>query len=105
MKTYFTLGKEEVFLTTGIYVTTLNTSVNATCSNGEPYATLTVNLNKLEDPSLAYLNVNLFGIDVEEFFVKNGLAVKVEGREQQSGHINYPLYRLNLNKLVNYEEE
>jgi hypothetical protein len=100
MKNYYKLGNEEVFLTNGIYITTLNTSINATCSNGEPYCTLTVNLNKLNDPSLAYLNVNLFGIDVEEFFVKNGLAVKVEGKEQLSGHVVYPLYRLNLDKIL-----
>ena len=103
MKTYYELGNEEVYLTTGIYMTTLNTSVNATCSSGEPYCTLTVNLDKLEEPELAYLNVNLFGIDVEEFFVKNGLAVKIEGREQQSGNILYPLYRLNLEKILNGE--
>ena len=99
MKAYHQLGKEEVFLTTDIYSYTGNTAVSATCSNGEPYCTLTVNLNALGSPELAYLNVNLFGIDVEDFFVKNGLAVKVEGKEQQSGHIVYPLYRLNLKKI------
>ncbi len=100
MKKYYKLGNEEIFLTKGIYMTTLNTSINATCSNGEPYCTLTVNLNKLDDPSLVYLNVNLFGIDVEEFFVKNGLAVKVAGKELQSGHVVYPLYRLNPNRIL-----
>lgn len=98
-KIFYELGTEEVFLTTGIYMTTANTSVNATCSNGEPYCTLTVNLDALKDPALAYLNVNLFGIDVEEFFVKNGLAVKLEGKEQRSGYVVYPLYRLNLKKI------
>ena len=99
MKTYYKLGKEEVFLTTGIYMTTSNTAVNATCSNGDPYCTLTINLDKLDEPELAYLNVNLFDIDVEEFFVKNGLAVKIEGKELQSGYVLYPLYRLNLDKI------
>lgn len=99
MKTYYELGKEEVYLTTNTYQTTANTVVSATCSNDEPYCCLTVNLNKLNDPELAYLNVNLFGIDVEDFFVKNGLGVKVEGRERQSGHVIYPLYRLNLDKI------
>lgn len=99
MRKYYQLSKEEVFLTTNTYATTANTVVSATCSNGEPYCCLTVNLNKLNDAELAYLNVNLFGIDVEEFFVKNGLAVKVDGAERQSGHVVYPLYRLNLKKI------
>lgn len=80
-------------------MTTGNTSVNATCVNGEPYCTLTVNLDALKEPELAYLNVNLFGIDVEEFFTSNGLGKKVEGKEMQSGFIIYPLYRLNLDKI------
>lgn len=99
MKAYYPLGREEVFLTTDIYRYTGNTAVSATCSNGEPYCTLTVNLNALGSPELAYLNVNLHGIDIEEFFVKNGLAVKVEGKELQSNHVIYPLYRLNLKKI------
>lgn len=96
---YYQLGNEEVFLSTDTYRTTANTVVSATCSNGEPYCCLTVNIDKLASPELAYLNVNLYGIDVEDFFVKNGLAVKVEGKEQQSGHVVYPLYRLNLKKI------
>ncbi len=99
MKTYYQLNKEEIFLTTDNYSYTGNTAVRATCSYGEPYCTLTVNLDALEAPELAYLNVNLFGIDVEEFFVKNGLAVKVEGRERKNGYVTYPLYRLNLKKI------
>lgn len=99
MRTYYKLGKEEVFLTIDIYQTTGNTAIKATCSNGEPYCTLTVNLNALGSPELAYLNVNLVGIDVEEFFTSNGLAEKIEGKERQSFHVVYPLYRLNLKKI------
>lgn len=100
MKTYYQLGKEQVFLTTGIYMFTGNTSLNATCDNGEPYGCLTVNLMKpLESTDLAFLNINLFGVDVEKFITENGLGKKVVGREQQSGYVVYPLYRLNLKKF------
>ena len=104
MKTVYKLGKEEIFLTIGYYMTTMNTAVNATCKgDGEPYCTLTVNLDKLEEPSLAYLNINLYGIDVENFITANGLGVKIEGGEKQSGHVTYPLYRLNLKKIRDEE--
>lgn len=101
MKTYYQLGNEEVFLTSGIYMTTLNTSINATCSNGEPYCTLTVNPQfSLESPDLVYLNVNLFNIDVEKFFIENALGLKLEGREYKSGYLTYPLYKLNMKKFL-----
>ena len=100
MHTYFKLGEEEVVLTTGIYMFTGNTSLNATCDNGEPYGCLTVNLMEpLESPDLAYLNINLFGVDNEKFITQNGLGKKVVGREKQSGFLTYPLYRLNLKKI------
>lgn len=100
MKNYYKLGNEEVFLTTGIYMFTANTSLNATCSNGEPYGCLTVNLMKpLESPDLAFLNINLFGVDVEKFITDNGLGRKLLGREEKSGYLSYPLYRLNLAKI------
>lgn len=100
MKTYYKLGKYEVFLTTDTYLYGHNTALNATCSDGEPYATLTVNPEfPLESPDLAYLKVNLYGIDVEAFITENGLGEKVEGREYKSGFVIYPLYRLNLRKI------
>ena len=100
-KTLYKLGGEEVFLTTGIYMFTGNTSLNATCSNGDPYGCLTVNLPDvdLESPDLAFLNINLFNVDVEKFITKNGLGRKLLGREMQSGFLTYPLYRLNLEKI------
>lgn len=105
MKTYYKLGNEEVFLTTGIYMFTRNTSLNATCSNGEPYGRLTVNMTSpLESPDLAYLNINLYGVDVEKFIKENGLGEKVEGRDAKSGYLTYPLYRLNLKKIKGEEE-
>lgn len=100
MKTYYKLGDEEIFLTTGIYMFTGNTSLNATCSNGEPYGCLTVNLMEpLESPDLAFLNINLFNVDVEKFITENGLGKKVVGREMQSGYLTYPLYKLDLKKI------
>lgn len=100
MRKYYKIGDEEVYLTTGIYIFTGNTSVNATCWDGERYGTLTVNLDiKLESPDLAYLNINLYGVDVEKFITDNGLGVKIEGRERRSGYLIYPLYKLNLENL------
>lgn len=100
MKTLYKLGKEQVFLTTGIYMFTGNTSLNATCDNGEPYGCLTVNLmDPLESPDLAFLNINLFGVDVEKFITENVLGKKVKGRDMKSGYLSYPLYRLNLKKI------
>lgn len=100
MKTLYKLGAEEIFLATDIYMFTGNTSLNATCSNGEPYGCLTVNLMQpLESPDLAFLNINLFNVDVEKFITENGLGEKVVGREMQSGYLTYPLYRLNLEKI------
>lgn len=99
MKT-FKLGSENVYLVESTYQTTGNIALNAVCTNGEPYCNLTVNLDvELENNTLAYLNVNLHGIDVEEFFTINGLGVKVEGRERQSGYLTYPLYKLNFEAI------
>ncbi len=99
MKKFYKLGNEEVFLTTGIYMFTGNTSLNATCDNGEPYGCLTVNLDPLETPDLAFLNINFPGVDIEKFITKNGLGRKLLHRDKQSGFLTYPLYRLNLNKI------
>lgn len=105
MKTFYKLGNEEVFLTTGIYMFTGNTSLNATCSNGEPYGCLTVNLmESLESSDLAYLNINLFNVDVEKFITENDLGTKIRGREAQSGFLIYPLYKLNLKKILGEEK-
>lgn len=99
-KTFYKLGDEEVSLTTDIYLYNGNTQLNATCRNGEPYGRLTVNLPfPLESPDLAFLNINLFGVDVEKFITENGLGEKVEGRDTKNGYLTYPLYRLNLTKI------
>lgn len=101
MKKYYKLNNEMVSLTTGIYMFTGNTSLNATCDNGEPYGCLTVNLmDPLESPDLAFLNINLYGVDVEKFITENGLGKKVKGRDTKSGFLTYPLYRLNLDKIT-----
>lgn len=56
-------------------------------------------MKPLESTDLAFLNINLFGVDVEKFITENGLGKKVVGREQQNGYVVYPLYRLNLKKI------
>lgn len=100
MRKYYKLGNEEVFLATDIYLYNGNTQLNATCLNGEPYARLTVNFPvQLESPDLAFLNINLYDVDIEKFITENGLGEKVEGRDTKSGYITYPLYRLNLKRI------
>ena len=96
---FYKLGNEEVYLTTNTYAFTRNTVLKAVCRDGEPFGNLTVNLDKLESPDLAYLNVNLYGIDTEKFIKENGLGEKKHGRDRQSGYVIYPLYRLNLENL------
>ena len=99
MKKYYEIGKYKVFLTKSVYNTTGNTAINAICLDKIPYGTLTVNLIPLEHKELAYLNINLFGLDVEKFIVENGLGKKIDGRECQSGYLVYPLFKLNLEKI------
>lgn len=99
MKT-FKLGNDDVYLDFNKYKITDNTAVQIICSNGEPYGMLTVNLRKLNDITLAYLNINLFGADVEKFVKENSLGEKIEGAELESGHLRYPLYRLNITEIL-----
>lgn len=96
---FYNLDGEKVFLNIEKYSMFGNTAIQAVNSDFEPYAPLTVNLCPLIDKELAYINVNLFGIDVEKFITENGLGVKIEGAERKSGFVTYPLYKLNLKKL------
>lgn len=99
MKKYYTIGDDKIYLRKGSYAFTGNTSIEAKCKDNSPFACLTVNLIPLESKDLAYLNINLFGIDIENFFVENRLGEKIAGRELRSGYLIYPLYKLNLKKL------
>ena len=99
MKKYYSIDKYKIFLRKGSYAYTGNTAIEAICNDNIPYGSLTVNLITLENKNLAYLNINLFGVDVEKFFVENGLGEKIAGRELRSGYLIYPLYKLNLRKI------
>lgn len=75
------------------------TAILAETTEGEPFATFTVNLDdgRILDNDLVYLDTNNVP-GVEEFFIENGLAVKTD-RVQRSGYCTYPMVRLNFGKL------
>lgn len=95
---YYELGGESVRLKIEHYQNG-NTAIQAYCKDGDPFACLTVNLGKLDSKEYTYLNVNLWGFNVEKFFNDNKLGEKVEGKTKQSGFVTYPLYKLNLKKI------
>ena len=68
----------------------------------EPYATMTVNFNQLED-GYAYLDTNNFP-QVEEIFEEYNLGTYTE-MDKMSGFCFYPLYKLNMEEIRKYGEE
>ena len=67
--------------------------------DGEPFATLTVNLcSKLQTASRAFLDVNNCPW-VEQFLVSNGIAYPVEKVTRTSGFCCYPLYEFDTTRL------
>lgn len=69
------------------------------CGDWFPYATATVNLEKLEE-GYVYLDTNNFP-QVEEIFrtYKFGTYAK---KDKVSGYCVYPMYKLNLKKIEEY---
>ena len=68
----------------------------------EPYATMTVNLNQLED-GYAYLDTNNFP-QVVKIFEEYNLGTYT-GMSKMSGFCIYPLYKLNMEEIRKYGEE
>lgn len=61
--------------------------------DGCPFATLTVNLNKLPNNNLAYVDTNNCPWG-EKFIKENGLG-EPTGKYGYSGYCSYPLYKFN----------
>ena len=67
-----------------------------------PYATATVNLGNKISEEYAYLDTNNFP-QVTDIFEKYGFG-KYTGNFRASGFCIYPLYKLNLKKVMEYTE-
>lgn len=74
-----------------------NLAITLTCDNGEPYGTLTKNLDEILAFDKAYVDTNNLP-DAERFIKDNNLG-KFTGVTQKCGYCEYPLYAFNLNKL------
>ena len=64
---------------------------------GEPYATLTVNLPETLPYNEAYVDVNNFP-EAEDFIKRNKIGT-FTGRFGASGFCKYPLYKFDLDKI------
>ena len=74
------------------------------CTNGEPFADLTVNLvNETCPANCAYLDTNNFP-DGEAFVLKRRLG-KPTGKLGFSGYCAYPLYRFDMDALMGKEKK
>lgn len=67
--------------------------------NGEPYASVTVNLGLLL-PEFAFIDVNNFP-EIKEILESLGIA-KYAGATRCSGYCKYPLYQFEMDKLKEY---
>ena len=74
-----------------------NLAIFLTCSNGEPYGNLTVNLSERLLPDTAYVDTN--NMPDAEMFIKEYSLGEFTGTIRRSGFCDYPLYRFNLNKI------
>lgn len=68
-----------------------NLAIKLTCEDGEPFATLTVNLNTKLDEDLAYVDTN--NVPNAEQFIKENDLGEFTGVYGFSGFCQYPLYR------------
>lgn len=95
-------GQERVFLYVAHYRDNNSLAVEAVCTNGEPYATITVNLpapaSFLADAHRAYVDTNNCPW-APAFLEENGLA-SPEDIVGRSGYCEYPLYNFNLDQLT-----
>ena len=80
----------DVILTKERYDSNDNLAIIATCLDGEPFATLTVNTVKLAEDEACLDTNNLPGI--QACLLENGL-IALTGRYVQSGFCTYPIVR------------
>lgn len=90
-------SSEEVAPIARTYSSNHNLAIQLVCADGEPYATLTVNFDALDDPTLAYVDTNNVP-EAERFIVDNDLGYHID-QYKASGWCMYPLFKFNLEKL------
>lgn len=81
-----------------------NLAIRLWTDEGEPWATLTVNLDEnLYDElgeEYAFVDINNFP-EAEEFIAKYGIGESLH-MYKTSGYVRYPLYKFDLEKLKEY---
>lgn len=102
MYTYETYGQKfDINLMRSTYMDNNNTAIISETTDGEPFGTLTVNLDEKLPKNMAYIDTNNMP-DVLDFLIKNDLAENT-GEIRQSGFCTYPLVKLNLDKIPEIE--
>lgn len=94
---------EEVVLRLGRYARHNNLAIRLITKSGEPWTTMTVNLDEKLPSNYAYVDVNNFA-EAEEFIQTYSLGTYT-GLYSRSGYVNYPLYKFDLEQLRKYERE
>ena len=74
-----------------------NLAVVLILDTGEPFATLTTNLNIPLEPNKAYVDTNNMP-SAEDFIKDNGLGKPLH-KQGYSGYCSYPLYEFDLDKI------
>lgn len=87
----------DVYLDVSEYVENKNVAVSLWSDEVGPVAMLTKNLEKVED-GYAYIDTNN-NPWAEDFIVSNGLG-EPTGKVKQSGYCIYPLYKLNMDAIL-----
>lgn len=84
----------------GNYRSNNNLAISLITDIGEPFATLTVNINTLEDDYLASVDTN--NCPWAEDFIKDNKLGTPTGMYQKSGWCSYPVYRFDLDEVKKY---
>ena len=93
----------EVLPRLGKYAQNNNLAIRLITKGGEPWATLTVNLDTKLPEDHAFVDINNFD-DASVFIEENGLG-EWTGGMRHSGYCVYPLYKFDLEKLKQLEKE
>lgn len=92
----------KVYTYIGKYASNDNIAVELISEDGEPFATLTVNIYSLED-GLACIDVNNCSGAID--LIKKYELGKFTGDYAHSGYCSYPIYKLNIDNLNKYKYE
>lgn len=101
----YLFNEKKVTLVASTYANNNNLHVGLE-SDGEPYASVTVNLIPLTDPYSAYVNTNNLP-NIENFLTENNIADYL-GQNMGSGYCIYPLFRFNsdiINELLRWGDK